>query len=129
MKKTLVHDGIIGVAVGDMLGVPVEFVRREILDKDPVVGVREHGTHDQPRGAWSDDTSLTLCLASALLSGYDLETIAKEFLEWKLNKKWTAHGYIFDIGRQTHKGLNVIFQILESGDVESLGLLHLEADE
>lgn len=60
-----VRDGILGVAIGDMLGVPVEFMRREALDENPVIGLREHGSHDQPLGAWSDDTSQTLALADA----------------------------------------------------------------
>lgn len=123
------RDGIIGVAIGDMLGVPVEHVQRAELEENPVVGIREHGSHDQPRGAWSDDTSLTLALASALLDGYQLEAIAKEFLEWKIHHKWTAHDIVFDVGRQTHNSLNVLYRILESGDLESLKYLHYETVE
>lgn len=34
-------DRIIGLAIGDALGVPVEFCSRAELDKNPVVGMRE----------------------------------------------------------------------------------------
>ena len=33
---------------------------------DPVTGMRAFGTHHQPAGTWSDDASLTFCLAETL---------------------------------------------------------------
>lgn len=69
--------GLIGVAVGDALGVPVEFSSREARDNDPVMGYRAYGTHNQPAGTWSDDTSLTLCLADALIQGPEYARIAE----------------------------------------------------
>lgn len=58
MKK--IYDGIIGLAIGDAMGVPVEFISRQEIAKNPVITMREYGTHNQPVGTWSDDTSLTL---------------------------------------------------------------------
>lgn len=124
-----VRNGIIGVAIGDMLGVPVEGLQQVELEKNPVTDVREHGSHDQPKGAWSDDTSLTLCLADSLVRGFSLEDMAKTFLRWKVAKEWTAHDCVFDIGRQTNNALNNLYKILESGDAESLEYLHYEANE
>ena len=60
-----------GSAVGDALGVPVEFRNREELRMSPVTGMRANGTHHQPAGAWLDDTSLTLCTIDSLLHGFD----------------------------------------------------------
>ena len=57
-----IYDGIIGLATGDALGVPVEFMSRECIARNPVKSMREYGTHHQPIGVWSDDTSLTLAL-------------------------------------------------------------------
>lgn len=56
-----VLSGILGLCVGDALGVPVEFATREALSKNPVRGMLSGGTYDQPAGTWSDDTSMTLC--------------------------------------------------------------------
>ncbi len=53
MKK--VYDGIIGLAMGDAIGVPVEFINRQEIAENPVVSMREFGTHHQPMGTWSDD--------------------------------------------------------------------------
>ena len=40
--KNHVLNGIMGLCVGDALGVPVEFVDRETLMKEPVVDMREY---------------------------------------------------------------------------------------
>ena len=45
MDKSI-KNGIIGFVVGDVLGVPVEFMTREELRKNPVVDLREYGTHN-----------------------------------------------------------------------------------
>jgi ADP-ribosyl-[dinitrogen reductase] hydrolase len=64
-----VTGGFLGLAIGDALGVPVEFQSRDSLKKNPVVDMREYGSHDQPRGTWSDDSSLAFCLGESLVQG------------------------------------------------------------
>lgn len=59
---------LFGVAVGDALGVPVEFKSREEIRKNPVTDMVGYGTYNKPAGTWSDDSSLTFCLAEALTS-------------------------------------------------------------
>lgn len=69
--------GLWDVAVGDALGVPVEFRSRAERERDPVVDLRGHGTHNQPPGTWSDDTSLTLCTVDTLVkAGEDYQASA-----------------------------------------------------
>jgi ADP-ribosyl-[dinitrogen reductase] hydrolase len=46
----MIKAAIIGLAVGDALVVLVEFRDRSLLKADPVTGMREFGTHHQPRG-------------------------------------------------------------------------------
>ncbi|MDV7696631.1 ADP-ribosylglycohydrolase family protein [Chryseobacterium soli] len=96
-----VKAGIFGVCIGDALGVPVEFKKREDLKKDPVTGYLEYMSWNQPKGTWSDDSSLTLCLADALTKGYNLENIGQKFVKWNKYGHWTAHGKLFDIGGTT----------------------------
>jgi len=124
-----IRDGIFGVAIGDMLGVPVEFMRREALDENPVTGPREYGSHDQPLGAWSDDTSQTLALADALTKPFSLKNIAENLLAWQMDKKWTSHGYLFDIGQRTLIAFYDLRRIIESEDYEALEYLSFEASE
>lgn len=51
---------MLGHAVGDALGVPVEFCDREELDRDPITDMKGFGTYPYPAGCWSDDTSMSL---------------------------------------------------------------------
>lgn len=108
MKAKTVHSVLFGLAVGDALGVPVEFKDRSYFGKNPVFDMLGYGTHNQPAGTWSDDSSLTFCLAESLSKGYDLEDIATKFLQWCNAEIWTPHGRVFDIGIATRQA---IFQI------------------
>lgn len=101
-------DLLFGVAIGDALGVPVEFRSRNDLAKDPVKDMRSYGSHFQPAGTWSDDSSLTFCLADALTEEYDIQRIADTCAQWYFNNLWTAHGNVFDIGNSTRIALGNI---------------------
>ena len=52
-----VYDAIMGLVVGDAVGVPVEFSRRGDYSVTDMIG---YGTYNQPPGTWSDDSSMTL---------------------------------------------------------------------
>lgn len=77
MDIKTVKAAMLGVIVGDALGVPVEFMSRADLTADPVTGMREYGTHDQPAGTWSDDSSMALCLMESLTRGVDYEDMGR----------------------------------------------------
>jgi ADP-ribosyl-[dinitrogen reductase] hydrolase len=98
--KTL--SGLMGLCVGDALGVPVEFTSRAELAKSPVTKMLGYGTWNQPPGTWSDDSSLTFCLAESLCRGYSLDAIAHSFWRWYKQAYWTPRGEIFGIGESTH---------------------------
>lgn len=99
--KSFCLDGIMGLCVGDALGVPVEFCSRKELDNNPVNSMRGYGSHNQPPGTWSDDSSLTLCLAESLLNGIDYNDIAERFLLWLDKSYMTPYEETFDIGHST----------------------------
>lgn len=65
--KNRILGGLWGSLVGDALGVPVEFLDRASVQADPVTEMRGFGTHRQPAGTWSDDSSLLLCTADSLV--------------------------------------------------------------
>lgn len=104
--RTLIHSALFGVAVGDALGVPVEFKSREYLRQNPVTYITGYGTHNQPAGTWSDDSSLTFCLAEMHCEGYDLKLLSKLFIDWYNAKVWTPHGKVFDIGIATSQAIH-----------------------
>jgi ADP-ribosylglycohydrolase len=98
--------GLWGVAVGDALGVPVEFRRRKERERDPVADLRGYGTHNQPPGTWSDDTSLSLCTIDTLLqNGEDYQTLGRSFVRWLNAEIWTPHGAVFDVGNATAEAI------------------------
>lgn len=99
--------GLLGAVAGDAIGVPVEFLSREELRRNPVREMRGWGTHRQPSGTWSDDTSMALCLAESITTaGWDLEDQARRFCRWAFEQHWTPHGETFDIGGTTCASLD-----------------------
>jgi ADP-ribosylglycohydrolase len=104
LKK--IKSALFGVAVGDALGVPVEFNSRLSISKKPVTDMIGYGTYNLPAGTWSDDSSLTFCLAEALTQGFDLNVIGQNFVKWKHENYWTPHGYVFDIGIATRQAIS-----------------------
>lgn len=102
---------LLATATADALGVPVEFESREDLQQNPVTDMREFGTYNQPKGTWSDDTSLMLCLAESMVEGLDLQKLAQKFIAWKNDNYWTARGWVFDIGI----GTRIAIERLENG--------------
>ena len=115
---------LLGTAIGDALGVPVEFEHRQELEKNPVVGMREYGTHNQPKGTWSDDSSLALCLAESLCNGYNLNDIADKFIRWYYDGYCTPYGRVFDVGVTTARAISY----LQSGCKPELAGMDRERD-
>lgn len=105
LKRNYFKDILFGIAVGDALGVPVEFQSRAKLKLNPVIGMTEGGIHEQPIGTWSDDSSLTFCLAEALLNDFNLHRIADNFISWLYENYWTATGEVFDVGITTRESI------------------------
>jgi ADP-ribosylglycohydrolase len=99
-----------GSLVGDALGVPVEFKGRATVQADPVRDMRGFGTHYQPPGTWSDDSSLLLCTAESLVEKHTLDLIdlGERFVRWETDGYWTPHGKVFDIGIATSQALSRI---------------------
>ena len=99
------HDAILGLAIGDALGVPYEFEKRGTFLCTEMVG---YGTHNQPEGTWSDDTSMVLATMDSLKSN-DGKIVLKDMFErfnyWLLYGDYTAHGEVFDAGIATCKAL------------------------
>ena len=106
IEEDNVRAALFGVAVGDALGVPAEFKSRETLRLLPIKDMVGHGTHDVPAGTWSDDSSLTFCLAEALTEDLDLDIIARNFQKWLYENYWTPRGGVFDVGIATGKAIS-----------------------
>lgn len=102
--------GLFGFAVGDALGVPVEFSTREERKNDPVNEMRAYGTYHQPFGTWSDDTSLTLCLVESINKGYTVQSVANNFVKYYQHGYLTPYCEVFDVGNSTKDAIERIMR-------------------
>lgn len=105
--NNITKSGIYGVCVGDAVGVPAEFKSREELRKNPVTNMTEGGVHGQPKGTWSDDSSMTLALAYSIgeTRGIHTHDIMERFLAWFREGCYSPLGECFDIGHTTVQAL------------------------
>jgi ADP-ribosyl-[dinitrogen reductase] hydrolase len=73
---------LLGLAVGDALGAPVEGRDRDSYPR--LADFTPGGTHGLAIGEWTDDTAMALCLAESLLARGDLDErdLLERFLRW-----------------------------------------------
>ena len=100
-KQAIIHFLYAG-ALGDALGVPVEFRRRDTYHVDTMTG---YGTWEQPAGTWSDDTSMTLALVDNLTADADNDALFKKFVAYMQDGAYTPFGHLFDIGNTCAKAI------------------------
>lgn len=118
MERNFYLDGMMGLIVGDALGVPYEFSWREKLCDNPCVDMIGYGTHNVPAGSWSDDSSMALATLDSLREGYDPEDIMLKFVEWSEKGKYTPFGNVFDCGMTCRAAID---NYIESGDIRTCG--------
>ncbi|EEH65325.1 ADP-ribosylglycohydrolase family protein [Actinomyces urogenitalis DSM 15434] len=101
MDRDRLVGALLGLAVGDALGAPMEFAPRDTLPA--VTGMRGGGRFGLEAGQWTDDTSMALCLARSLIETgtFDLRDQAERFLRWRDEGYLTSTGRCFGIGHQT----------------------------
>lgn len=102
-----IKGAVFGHAVGDALGLPVEFTPRRKLALHPVTGMRPWGGKNGPKGVWSDDTSMTLCSLKSLAEQgcLDRKDMMERFCRWILNGEMTPFGKPIGIGRTTFRAV------------------------
>ncbi len=112
-----IYNGIMGLVVGDALGVPAEFKPRDSFE---IKGMTGYGTHNQPIGTWSDDSSMTLATVESIgrLGKINPRDIMENFVRWYYNGEFTPYGEVFDIGNAT---ANAIEKYINSADITNCG--------
>ena len=97
---------LLGLAVGDALGTSVEFKPRGSFE--PLTDMLGGGPFDLPAGAWTDDTSMALCLAESLIQkrAFDARDQMERYWCWYSQGYWSSTGACFDIGNTTRAALN-----------------------
>ena len=110
---------MLGHAVGDALGVPVEFESRDKLSKSPVTDMIGYGSYPVPAGAWSDDTSMSLAAMDVLSRGkLDDFDIMTNFVKWLENGAFTPIGKAFDVGHTCLKAIRRFIGLIDSKEAD-----------
>ena len=117
-KQDIVKDGLLGFAVGDAFGVPVEFLsRKEVrrINLQDMVG-RETPKSFKSRwgdlilsGCYSDDTAMLISSMDSIIKQngeINYYSIMNNFLEWVLNGKYSSLPFPFGMGGIIMKSLD-----------------------
>ena len=108
LNRNLVVDSVLGFAIGDAFGVPVEFLEREYV-KSLNLKQMITGTHNVEKGSWSDDTSMIVATMDSIINNngnIDFKDIMNNFIKLVDNGEFTSLGYAFDVGNTITKSLN-----------------------
>lgn len=121
---------LVGLAVGDALGAPVEFLPEpsDVYIKEMGDKIEHfHKNYRVAEGAWTDDTEMALCIADSLLvnKGYDSYDIMRRFTNWVNEGYRTYDGRpACDVGGQTMRAIEDFERhpvIFENDTTESAG--------
>lgn len=96
---------LLGLATGDAVGTTLEFTPRGAVT--PITDMVGGGPFHLPAGAWTDDTSMALCLATSLveLGRFDPNDQMERYVRWYKEGYLSSIGRCFDIGGATSAAL------------------------
>jgi ADP-ribosyl-[dinitrogen reductase] hydrolase len=107
--------GIVGMLVGDAMGVPYEFhapadlpLPAEIEYTPPPEFDRAHV--GVPPGTWSDDGAQVLCLLASLLDCeyFDPDDFSRRLMDWYEDGYLAVDGIVFDVGITTSRAIRAL---------------------
>jgi ADP-ribosylglycohydrolase len=89
---------LLGLAAGDALGTTLEF--KPPGSFTPISDMHGGGPFNLPAGAWTDDTSMALCLAASLIEtgSFDPADQMQRYVSWWQKGYLSSTGRCFDIG-------------------------------
>ena len=96
---------LLGLAVGDALGVPLEFEERDVHPR--ITEMIGGGLFQLEPGFWTDDTAMSLCIADSLIANPQLDEydLMRRFVRWWRKGENSVNGVCFDIGMATEAAL------------------------
>lgn len=107
MRPSPIRGAMLGLLVGDALGVPYEFAPPAKLPPRAQLEMTPPDdwlpAHFVPAGTWSDDGAQALALADSLLDcdGLNLEGLAGKIAAWQFEGRYAVDGHVFDVGITT----------------------------
>ncbi len=113
-RQDRIAGGLIGLLVGDALGVPYEFHSAEaipaesLIEYEPPAGFMR--SHTVMPGTYSDDGAQALCLLASLLDRgrLDPDDFAKRLVDWLTRGYCAVDNRVFDVGIQTRRAIRAL---------------------
>ena len=98
---------LLGLAIGDAVAAATQFRRPGSFT--PIGDMIGGGPFDLPRGAWSDDTAMALCLAESLLerNEFDARDQVKRYCRWQQEGYLSSTGQCVGITASTSRSLGI----------------------
>lgn len=123
MENSIWLNGMMGLIIGDALGLPVQFMSRKMIadrKEGLVKGMEAGGMFGLPEGTWSDDGSMALATLDSIrkMKEIYLEDIMNRFVRWYEYGEYTPFGHAFDVGRTCAMS---IYSYAMNGDLATCG--------
>ena len=114
MSKVL--DSILGLAIGEAMGIPLKYNERKKLFKNPVTEMIGNGSYNMPSGTWGEVTSLSLATMDSIIKarGLNYKDMVTRFCNYMSKAEYTAAGEVFDLDKTTKMALE---NFLKSGNI------------
>jgi ADP-ribosyl-[dinitrogen reductase] hydrolase len=108
-KIRRIQGSLMGLAIGDAVGAPVEFRPHAYLLENEVTDMQSGGTWGLNKGQWTDDTSMALCLAASLIvqGKFDAYDQLVRYQRWYRDGYLSSTGKCFDIGKSTRDSITL----------------------
>ncbi len=104
-RRSRFRGTFLGLAAGDALGTTIEFSTPGSFP--PLTDIVGGGPFHLPAGAWTDDTSMAICLAESLIARRwhaPVDALGR-WLRWYRHGYRASTGVCFDIGNATRQAL------------------------
>lgn len=115
---------LLGLALGDALGAPLEFKQRDTYDH--IKGMASGGHFNLEAGTYTDDTAMALCLADSLIQcqGFNADDQMQRYVRWYLEGYMSATGKCIGMGKTTWRALR---RFIDTGE-HSIPIGKFQAD-
>ena len=114
-RRERIEGGLVGLLVGDALGVPYEFHPPEAIPPASRIEFEPPGDFRRahagvPPGTWSDDGAQAIALLASLLEcgRLDPDDLGRRLLAWYRLGEFAVDGRVFDVGVQTGRALGAL---------------------
>ena len=113
MKLDNFKGSLLGLAIGDALGAPLEFTKPGTFQ--PINDFHGGGMFKLNAGEWTDDTSMALCLAESLArcNGFNAKDQMETYWKWLAEGHLSVKDKAVGVGKTT---MRAIFEYKKSGD-------------